>query len=199
MVFGRNRNKGGSPSAQAQQGLPVPISLDAGDNVKVSTMARFSPENYATYFSELRSSRLLVVDEKDMDDWTQMLVSFIDKSIVLSKMKPFEIHPISDPSVYLRSFMNEVSMNTLNLRLNFRKRLDECQNLIRSLASMTVEQREEKRHQMDTCIKFFKNIIHLSMVGNVFIIEFVARKSQFSLPLGIMPNSAKGVVGIWTD
>jgi len=195
LVLNRGKSRA---QAVAQQPQPVVPAVPIGEDVKVSTMARFAPENYMAYINELRSSKLLsVMDERELDEWTQRLISFIDKSIILSKMKPFEIHPISNPEVYLRSYMHEVLMDTNNLQINVKKKLDECAFIIKSARDL-IDQ-EEKRRLLEDCKSFIKHVIQLSLVGNEFIIEFVNRKSQFSLTLGLMPNSAKGVVGIWTD
>ena len=191
--------KKGKAQAQPQpQPQPVIPMTQVGEDVKVSTMARFAPENFTSYINELRSSKLLSsMDEREFDEWTQRLVSFIDKSIVLSKMKPFEIHPISNPEVYLRSYMHEVLMDTNNLQINVKKKLDECSFVMKNIHDFM--EQEDKRKLVEDCQGFMKHVIQLSLVGNEFIIEFVNRKSQFSLTLGLMPNSAKGVVGIWTD
>jgi hypothetical protein len=189
--------KKGKAQAQPQPQPVIPMA-QVGEDVKVSTMARFAPESFTAYINELRSSKLLsAMDEREFDEWTQRLVSFIDKSIVLSKMKPFEIHPISNPEVYLRSYMHEVLMDTNNLQINVKKKLDECSFVMKNIHDFM--EQEDKRKLVEDCQGFMKHVIQLSLVGNEFIIEFVNRKSQFSLTLGLMPNSAKGVVGIWTD
>ena len=64
---------------------------------------------------------------------------------------------------------------------------------------MKLGEKDKYAKNVEECLALTEYGPRMAAILSLYILEFVFRKAQFSLPLGIMPNSAKAKGGLWTD
>jgi hypothetical protein len=176
------------------------------EHVRVSLALRFDPQHLKEYFERLRSPQAFIeyferVTGAEADQWTRELLQELWFALAPALTTLFEVYPIVTKEAFMHSFVSEVNIVLSNLMSLLRSRANECLELYRSLPEMkkSGELPAEVRNRVTKCIKLAENAPKIAQIAVLYIFEFVHRKMQFSLPVGAMPNTAKGVVGIMTD
>jgi hypothetical protein len=185
-------------SEQAQAGRQV-VAPSEG---QVSLIIRFIPEKLRQYFDMVRSVQQYVKTDIALagvkfSDWDENVLQTAWKGIMLGTVPLFEVFPISHKDAYAKSYALEVTMHLLNSKTQIDSMSADCLKLYSRLKDIQIDDNVMKK--LMECITFAKHAVSLGAITSIYILEFVHRKAQFSLPAGLMPNSAKGVAGIWTD
>jgi len=177
------------------------------ENARVSLALRFDPNHLKEYFEKLRSPQAFIeyfekVTGAEADQWTRELLQELWFALAPALTTLFEVYPIVTKEAFMHSFVAEVNIVLSNLMALLRSRADECLEFYRALPELKKSSGElapEIRNRIAKCIKLTENEPKIAQIAVLYIFEFVHRKMQFSLPIGAMPNTAKGIVGIMTD
>ncbi|ADJ54268.1 hypothetical protein HAV2_gp05 [Hyperthermophilic Archaeal Virus 2] len=169
---------------------------------QVSLIIRFTPEKLRQYFEAVRSVQQYVKPEiaaagVEFTDWDEKVLQTVWKGIMLGTVPLFEVFPISHKDAYAKSYALEVTMHLLNSKTQLESMSTDCLKLFSRLNDVDIDESVLKKAV--ECIAFAKHAVSLGTITALHTLEFVHRKAQFSLPAGLMPNSAKGVAGVWTD
>jgi len=184
---------------QVQAGRPVVVPPAEG---QVSMIIRFIPEKLRQYFDMVRSAQQYVRTDiatagVEFSEWDEKVLQTVWKGIMLGTVPLFEVFPVSHRDAYAKSYALEVTMHLLNSKTQIDSMSTNCLKLYSKLKDIQIDDNVMKK--LMECITFAKHAVSLGAITSIHILEFVHRKAQFSLPAGLMPNSAKGVAGVWTD
>jgi len=192
--------------SEAQRPAPQVV---VPQEARVVNVLRFSPQAIQAYFENIRSPHTFLrafelATGIKLDSWIRAVLEKAWKSIALSSVPVMEVHPVADRGAYLNSYTLEVSMNIRNLMSFFEKLSENCVEAYSQLAKASETQhidlsRPDIVAVVEECMSLSEHGPRLTALLAIFILEFVHRKMQFSLPIGLMPNSAKAVAGVWTD
>jgi hypothetical protein len=169
---------------------------------QVSLIIRFVPEKLRQYFDMVRSVQQYVKTDiatagVEFSEWDEKVLQHAWKGIMLGTVPLFEVFPISHRDAYAKSYALEVIMHLLNTKTQIDSMSSDCLKLYSRLRDIQIDDNVMKK--LVECMTFAKHAVSLGAISSLYILEFVHRKAQFSLPAGLMPNSAKGVAGVWTD
>jgi len=188
---------------QAQRRVVV-----APEDAQVSITLRFDPRFMEQYFQGMRSFQVYVspaetyeaLTKQRLDEWTRHLLETAWNAVIVGLVPPMEVYPVVHEDAYESSFYNEVTMHLENSINMFSERMNECTKLYRSLPDLVkLGEKEKYSLQLERCVELTMHAPYVAPILAKFILEFVHRKAQFSLPLQAMPNSAKAKAGILTD
>jgi len=187
--------------AEAQQRQLV--SPPTGEE-QVGVVLRFNPEYIMRYFENVKTAQQFVrayesLTGVKLDEWERKLLEMAWYTISLGSAPLMEIYPIAHPDAYVKAFANEVLMHTENLKNFMSKKMLSCLDLMRELPDRIASGDGSIMPHLEECKKIAEYGPYLTLILSVFIVEHTHRKAQFSLPINLMPNSAKGVAGMWTD
>jgi hypothetical protein len=190
----------GQAPAPRQIITPPPVT----ESQQVGVVLRFNPEYLTRYFENVKSLQQFVkayeaLTGVKLDEWERRLLEMAWYSVSLGTVPLMEVFPISNVPAYVKTFANEVLMHTENLKNFVSKKMSSCVELARALKDYVDKGVDEVGHQLEECRKLVELSPHLTLILSIFIVEHTHRKAQFSLPINLMPNSAKGVTGMWSD
>jgi hypothetical protein len=180
----------------------------APEDAQVSITLRFDPRLIEQYFHAMRSFQVYVspaetyetLTKQRLDEWTRHLLEAAWSAVVMGLVPPMEIYPVIHEDAYESAFYNEITMHLENAMNMFSERMNACIKLYKSLPELVkLGEKEKYYHQLENCVELTLHAPYATPILARFILEFVHRKAQFSLPLQAMPNSAKAKAGILTD
>jgi hypothetical protein len=183
--------------AETQQRVVIPPEERLTYVVRIS-----QPQLLLQYFESLKSPQLYIEHAEGMgvklDEWAKELLKNMWMTVAPGTTPLMEVFPILLPKSYLVSAANEITMLAENARALFEKMHMKCLEEEAKLADPV--RRNEVDPQVDrTCEALMEYGARQPLILGLYILEFVHRKAQFSLPLQVMPNSVKSKGGIWTD
>jgi hypothetical protein len=193
-----------APAPPPEQQWPRPITLPSLQG-QVRAIVRHDPSHLRSYFERVASAREVIrarAQEQGgvLGRWDEKLINSAWKSVLMGTSPLMEVFPIATASAFRSSYVSEVNMHLLNAKSQVDSESRDCYKLFTSLRDITItEANKEILEKVKECVAGAEFRVRQAAILSLYAIEFVHRKAQFSLPLRQMPNSAKGVAGIWTD
>jgi len=189
--------------SEAFQRQVVPQVVAVPQDAQVTNVLRFNPQIVQIYFDNIRNPqsffRAIEAAGVKLNVWIRSLLEKAWNSIAISSIPVMEVHPVANPSAYIQSFSLEVIMNIRSLKSLFEQTSERCTETFSKLPEMEQTHREHLITVAEDCLSLIEYGVQLTTLLSIFTLEFVHRKMQFSLPVGLMPNSVKAIAGIWTD
>jgi len=186
---------------QEQARAAVALAPEEG----VSFAIRFNPQMLEQYFANVRSPQVFVsafeaITGVRLNEWERELLEKAWTSIALGTTPLFEVFPIAHSDAFWNSFCIECAMHIENLKGFFDKVNLKCLELYSKWEGVVkLGEKDKYAKNVEECLALTEYGPRMAAILALYILEFVFRKAQFSLPLGIMPNSAKAKGGLWTD
>ena len=171
---------------------------------RIVTVLRFNPEYLREYFARIKSSREFIevfkqLASEKLSEWDVAVIESIWRSVIVGTTPLMEVYPVTSASAWLEAILNEIQILLVNAQSQLKNMFDKCLELYKELPEYTrLGEIGKFTYDIESCKSLTKFAPVVSVIVALYSLEFVRRKSQFSLPLDKMPNTAKGVVGLWT-